>query len=280
MKSIKTLVRDIQALLKNNGPFNKEAVDGFASALSTKIVERLGERKGKPSLRLSNLGTSCNRKLWYSINRPELAEPLSASTRLKFLFGDILEEVLIFLSRASGHTVTREQEEVEVNGVRGHLDAFVDGELVDFKSASTYSFRKFRDGGLTSDDPFGYITQLGGYACGTSVRRGHFVVVDKTLGNLCLDTHDLPDTDYDKLIDDNREMLAWPQPPERGYKDEFDGKSGNRKLGVACSYCPFKSHCWPGLRAFNYAGRPVFLTKVERLPKVQELTLSEATQED
>ena len=61
---------------------------------------------------------------------------------IAFLFGDIVEEVVLFLARAAGHEVTDEQKEIEINGVRGHIDGRVDGLPVDVKSASSYSYRK------------------------------------------------------------------------------------------------------------------------------------------
>lgn len=277
MKHISTLVKDIQDRLTSGQPFEEGAVKQFGESLAKKLVDRLAREPDRPTLRLSNLGTPCERKLWYSINRPELAEPIGASARLKFLFGDILEEFLLFLARAAGHSVSREQEEVNLHGVKGHIDGFIDNELVDCKSASSFGFKKFEAGGPTrSDDPFGYLTQLDGYihadTSGDTVgTRGHFLAVDKQLGHIALSTHDKTDTDYEKLVAQKREMLEKPIPPPRGYHDEPDGKSGNRKLGIACSYCAYKQSCWPGLRSFVYSRGPVFLTHVARTPDVAEL---------
>lgn len=270
--SIKTLIPDIQKRITSGEPFDEETVVTFGKNLATKLANRLAETRGRPTLRLSNVGTPCERKLWYSINTPEAAAPLSASTRLKFLFGDILEEVVLFLARAAGHKVEKEQEAVHVSGVKGHIDAIVDGELVDVKSASTYSFKKFKEGGLKTDDAFGYLHQLGAYLSAVGGKRGHFIAVDKTLGNLTLDTHDKSDVNYEELVEHKKKIIALPEPPPRAYQDEADGKSGNRKLGIACSYCSFKQTCFPGLRTFAYSRGPVFLTKVDRVPDVPELT--------
>ena len=60
--------------------------------------------------------------------------------------------------------------------------------------------------------------------------------------------------------------------PERCYPDIPDGKSGNMKLSVPCSYCSFKEHCWPELRTFIYSNGPRYLTKVVRTPDVYEAT--------
>jgi len=189
-----------------------------------------------------------------------------------------LEELLLFLAEQSGHSVTARQEEVVINGVVGHIDAIIDGRLVDVKSASTFAFRKFKDNNLGSDDPFGYLDQIGAYhhALRDDPRltdRGvvSFLAVDKQLGHICLDTYVAPDKDYDALVTQKREMLAKADPPDRAFEPESDGKSGNEKLGTQCSYCDFKKLCHPQLRTFIYSNGPTFLTRVVREPKVPEI---------
>lgn len=279
-KRIEDLTQDIYALFKPDSKWqpDPEHIENFGRSLARHISNRASDERGTPSLRLSNLGTACDRKLWYSINTPEDGEDLSPATRIKFLYGDILEALLLFLAKEAGHLVEGEQDEVEVNGVLGHRDAVIDGRTVDVKSASTYSFRKFESNGLRSDDPFGYLAQLGSYvSTGRDDDRvqdkdvGSFLVIDKTLGNITLDTYAFGDVDYSKVADEKREMLAKPSPPPRTYTDEPEGKSGNMGLGVQCSYCAFKHKCWPGLRTFLYSTGPKYLTKVTREPNVVEV---------
>lgn len=226
---------------------------------------------------MSNLGTPCDRKLWYSVNKPELADRLPGYTSFKFLYGDILERVLLALAKLAGHTVEGEQTELEIGDVKGHRDAVVDGRLIDVKTATTHSFAKFRDHKLRSDDPFGYLTQIGAYLHAsqtddtvTEKGKASFIAIDKQLGHICIDTYEKDNVDYTALVDSKRAMVGSDEPPDRGFTDVPDGKSGNRKLGTECSYCPFKSTCWPGLRTFTYSNGPTFLTKVEREPKVEE----------
>lgn len=274
-KSIKTLVADIYDLFSGPGNFTSEGVSEFADGLSKRIASKLSEERGHPTLRLSNLGTPCDRKLWYSINKPELAEPLPPKTRIKFLFGDILEEMLLWLAKQAGHTVEREQEEVDLYGVKGHIDAVIDGSLVDCKSASSYSFTKFEEGLSNGSDGFGYLTQLDSYLHATPglehSDEGHFLVIDKQLGTLALDSHKKSKKYYYEVVQNKKEILDFPLPPSRTFTDLPDGKSGNRKLGVECSYCPFKQTCWPGLRTFAYSRGPVSLTRVVREPDVKEI---------
>lgn len=271
MKNVRTLVDDIYALLSRGAVFDKEHVREFGTALADKLSNRLSEERGPPTLRISNLGKPCKRQLWYSIKTPKLAEDLPPATRLKFLFGDVIEELMLFLAKAAGHTVEREQEEIEINGVKGHIDAVIDGELVDVKSASTFSFNKFKDHKLAEDDAFGYLTQIGSYGSKVGEGQNHFLAIDKTLGHVTLDSWDKSDEDYEEKVEDARAMLQSDIPPPRGYDDVPDGASGNRRLGVACSYCAFRGSCWPGLRTYAYANGPKFLTVVAREPKVNQV---------
>lgn len=283
MAKIETLVQDIYARLDSAEPFKEEDVSTFAKSLAAKLVNRLSEIRGATTLRLSNWASGCERQLWYKINMPETVEPLPPHVRLKFLIGDITEEVLFFLSRAAGHTVTGEQDELSIGSVKGHRDGLIDGELTDAKSASPFGFKKFATHGLGEDDSFGYLGQLESYLQSsrtdpelTRKDRAHFLALNKVSGEIVLDTWEFPDRDLTPLVDKKVEMLKSPRIPPRGYEPEPFGKSGNMKLPTVCSYCPVKAACHPGLRAFAYASGPVFLTVVRDLPRVPEIDLGAA----
>lgn len=291
MPQIETLIEDIQRLLtegkKDTNPVREQSsvrATDFGKRLAELLLSRLYGPARVPGLTLSQLGVP-DRKLWYQVNQSRVAEPLDASAILKFLYGDILEELLLFLAEEAGHDVQGRQDTIAVHGVKGHRDAVIDGRLVDVKSASSYSFQKFKDGRLAEDDPFGYRTQLDSYLAGsaddpvvTEKELASFLVVDKTLGHLCLDTHTKQEVDYSAVVSHKKTMLANSSPPEeKCYRPVPEGKSGNEKLSVGCSYCPFKKECWPGLRTFIYSSGPVYLTKVIREPKVYEVAVASDT---
>ena len=290
MKTIDTLVEDIYKILEKG----VEDVDCgvYGEEHTTVLEQRLATHgeEGPQRLRLSSIGKPCVRQLWYGLHAHLHREPLRPATRLKFLYGDLIETLLLELARKSGHLVEGEQDEILVNGIKGHRDCIIDGMLVDVKSASSYSFAKFKDGLRSEDDAFGYLTQLGSYLLGsrnddrvTYKNEAAFLVMDKVTGALCLDRHTFTEEDYVQLSDTiktRREELAQGSPlPGRGfdsinqYKPNKKGwVNGNKKLDVNCSYCDFKAHCWPELRTFMYAGgKPVFLTHVEEVPNVPEI---------
>jgi hypothetical protein len=279
-KTIDTLIKDIYALFdeKTNIEIDPELLKTFGESLAAKVGEKLQARSASTTLRMSNLGSPCERQLYYKVNDRAGEEPLTPNTYIKFLFGDILEELLLFLAAAAGHTVEGRQDNLSIGGIEGHRDAIIDGATVDVKSASTYSFRKFVDGTVVNDDPFGYIKQLGAYMEAgkddpriTQKNVGYFFAVDKQHGHLTLCPINKPKVDFEKLVEQKKASMASTTPPSRTYSDEPEGAKGNRKLGVNCSYCSFKTKCWPGLRAFGYSTGPKFLTVVKELPKVTEL---------
>lgn len=195
------------------------------------------------------------------------------------MYGEILELMLLFLAKEAGHEVTHLQEEVETDGILGHIDAIVDGVLVDVKSASPYSYKKFVSGEFLTDDPFGYLGQIGGYREVLGTDRAGFLVADKVSGDFHfaeVDSETLSRNKPAPRISHLKQVLASEVEPPRCYEDVEDGKSGNRKLSVSCSYCPYKFHCHrdanggEGLKVYAYASGPRFLTRVVKEPKVDK----------
>ena len=273
-RSVDQLVPDIYRLVTSEFEPKKENTEELAEGLKWAISEFFS-RKHSPTLRFSNIGTPCNRKLWYQINKPELGEELPGPTKLKFLIGVIWEVVLLFLAKEAGHTVTGVQGEVECEGIKGHRDAIIDGSIVDVKSASYRAFFKFLQNGLSSDDPFGYLDQINAYRQAsepelTDKDRVHFLAANKETGALHLDSYPKLEKDYAKVMREKKALVATKTLPPRDHEDVAEGKSGNRRLGSFCSFCDFKHTCWPGLRKFDYAKGPVYMTKVIKEPRVEQ----------
>lgn len=274
------MVEDIETLLVNGvDEVDDDCIGHFATSLASVIRERLKREAREPGLRMSNIGKPCDRALWYEINLSSEKEPLRAEHYLKFLYGDILEELMLFLAELAGHEVKGRQDEQEIAGIKGHRDAVIDGVIVDVKSASSNSFKKFANGTLAENDSFGYIGQIQSYLHAgqedeqvTDKTRAAFLVVDKTLGHITLDIHPKDENDWVETFEEKKTLVASEEIPERGFEPVPYGTSGNLSLGFNCSYCPFKRTCYPELRTFLYAHKPVDLVHVARLPLVPEIT--------
>lgn len=278
-KTIDTLVEDIYSLFTSNEPtkISANVLQEFAKDVTDAVVNALTEeRKPRNNLRLSMIGQPA-RKVWYSVRSTE-QEELDGSDYIKFLYGDILEALLVFLSKVSGHKVSDQQKQVVLNDVVGHQDAVVDNVLVDFKSASSFSFKKFTEGMVFKDDPFGYVAQLSAYAQANNAKEAGWIVIDKTTGQIAYcPVHQMEMINASQKIDYLRDAIKDSEPPSRCYDAVPDGKSGNMQLATGCNYCAYKFDCWSdanngkGLRAFQYANSVKYLTKVDREPNVPEL---------
>jgi len=283
MKTIDTLVADIYKLFSLD-PIQMEEkevdeyIDSFGEMLKKHIKEFLYEQpQSNGNLRLSAIGKP-DRQLWYGSKTTNQESTLKPSTRIKFLYGYILEELLLLLSSISGHKVEDQQKEVELEGVKGHHDAIIDGVVVDCKSASGRGFEKFRTNNLVNDDPFGYIGQISAYAEANGLDEAAFLAIDKSTGEICLSPlHSVEMINARSRIKHLKEIISNNNVPDRCYSAVPDGKSGNLKLPVGCVYCNYKRECWSdtnqgrGLRVFEYAKGKRYLVQVHKEPDVMEV---------
>lgn len=283
-KPLNTIVPDIYGLLENlsNGeplPITEEALDETMASMKEAILHWATPRPRDTdfTVRMSNVGKP-SRQMWFEKRDPSGRGDVDGATQIKFLYGHILEEIVLMLVRMSGHSVTDEQKEVTVNGIVGHMDCKINGQVVDVKSASKFAFNKFMKGTLADDDPFGYLGQLAGYEKAEGTDEGGFLVINKESGELCMyvpDDLDKPniDTKINTLLDE----LKLDTPPELCYTPIPDGKKGNMQLPKGCTWCKYKHDCHKdanngaGLRTFKYSTGYKYLTHVEAEPKVDEI---------
>ena len=282
-KRIDTVATDIKKLvagISNGKPANvtEENMDKFLTNIKEAFNSwnnPVREKDGK--LRMSILGKPA-RQLWYDRFSPKKTKDYDASLNLKFLYGHILEHLLLYLAELTGHKVADQQKKVEIDNIKGHIDATVDGEVCDVKSASSFSFKKFKTGELVGDDPFGYHAQLSGYETGMGTNGGGFLVMDKSSGDVCFYKPDeLAKPNVKNLIKTLKETLKRTTPPDRCYQLS-ETKGGNKSLPIGCQFCAHKWECYKdandgkGLRVFKYSNRYVYLAEVNRQPNVEEIT--------
>ena len=295
-KKIETLVEDIYHVLDATKDHEPDATASTEAAgrIGTEFIkatQKRDEPRSMGRLWASDLGKKCDRQHWYNFNEPEYGEKLSGHTKFKFLYGNILEESVLWLAEEAGHTVEGTQASVELplDGgwtVRGRIDAIIDGTLVDVKSTSSYGFKQYKDGIDASNDTFGYLSQLGFYhgfhddSLKCDPVAG-FVWIDKQNGHIAYTPANIPKpADIEQRA---RSIVSAIEGTEmeadRAYVPEPYGKSGNMKLPTACSYCSFKQRCWRdanggnGLRGYLYSHGPVWFTDISRPPNssVQEI---------
>lgn len=282
-KTIDTIVEDIYSLMKTKNTdksVDVEAeIDAFGEAMKDLMrkefvpgVKNWGNRSG---LRLSSIGKP-ELIQWFAQHKFS-GEHMQPHTLIKFMYGHLIEEMLLLLIKLSGHTVTDEQKECEVEGIKGHMDLKLDGVTTDIKSTTKFGLAKFKDGTLAANDSFGYVDQLKAYAESEGERKIAWLAMDKGSGKLALLQYDLDDKDhpmYEFYKGDIRDRVKHVKKsvgsesrPSRCASPVEDGKSGNLKLPTICSYCKYKTHCWPEVRGFYTGSGPKFLTTVVNVPK-------------
>jgi len=283
MKKLDTVVEDIYKEVSkiSDGKTLKvteKQLDEFAAGMKSAMKHWLTPREvKKPYLRMSNIGKP-ERQLWYDMKLDPKENIIDASTQIKFLYGHLLEEVVLFLVNLSGHKITDQQKEVKIKGIKGHMDCKIDGEVVDIKSASNFAFRKFKDGTLPNKDSFGYLAQLAGYEEAEQSTGGGFLAINKESGELSLfKPQSLDKPNIKQKIDTLNKQLKKKTPPARCHDTVPNGSYGNMQLPTECKWCPHKFVCHKdanegkGLRTFKYSTGLTYLTKVVRLPKVEEV---------
>lgn len=226
------------------------------------------------SIRMSEIGEPCIRKLYFKWFNPMLGLPPYADLPepflpVKFTYGDYIEELTLFLASESGHKVEDRQKEVELHPAGtdwyavGHMDAKIDGVVVDVKSAADVSFQKYRREGLNFDnDSFGYRWQIDAYATAEGTDRRAFIFTNKHDGHLHIidrtNEELLPVGERIRYIGEamtvNTELL--------GEKMPVKATRYGSQLNTVCSYCNFKYACYAGgIRGVIDKGRPAYFVE-------------------
>ena len=284
-KKLDTLVEDIYDKLSvlSDGKsldIDDKTIDAFGESMKEVLSQWANPRpRDSGTLRMSNIGKPM-RQLWYDMrSESKTTERIKPSVFIKFLYGHMLEEVLLMLIKIAGHEVTDEQKEVSVSGIKGHMDCVIDGEVIDIKTASGFAFKKFYNKTLAEDDIFGYLAQLAGYEAAMGTNKGGFLAMNKESGEIALyrpDSFDKPD--IKKKIKTVKKLIKIDTPPELCYNPVPDGAAGNMQIARGCTWCRHKFECHAdsnkgkGLRVFKYSNKYSYLTRVVKEPRVLEVT--------
>jgi len=300
-KSIDTLVPDIYDVFLKPHEISQENLDALGDNLKNCVkdaIVKAGEKR-VPTLRMSVIGKP-DRQIWYELNSKDTTkvtefgdldvfEP-NPEKYLKFLFGNILEELLVFLIKESGHSFAYAQEEVNIDGVLGHTDGVIDRVVSDIKTSSSFQFRnKWLNRSLLKskeNDPFGYVGQIAGYhqellkkyPDDVDPENVAWLVFNKETGELLLvkaDTMEL--INAEDRVSHLKKLLSKTTPPPEKCFTESTHDNGNREIHKSCGYCAFKTECYKssnngqGLRKFKYSNGIKYLSHVNKLPKVEEI---------
>ena len=258
-------------ILENVQSFLKMATDDSV-AVSDKLIDEFGEmckdafrkqftnkREKSFRARMSNIGKPlCQLQMEKSNAKPE-GQPYN--NKMRNTFGDLIEALAVTIIKASGIKVDSTQKSVSYNMDKSKIDGTYDIEIgnsiYDIKSASPYAFEhKFGDEGgfnsIVEDDSFGYLSQGYLYSESENKRFGGWIVINKSTGEWLVTETPTEDEKYKNiainLSKENLHALDEGKPFRRCFSDIEETfrkiPTGNRVLGIVCSFCPYKFPCW------------------------------------
>ena len=209
--------------------------------------------------RMSNIGKPlCQLQMEKSNAEPE-GQPYN--NKMRNTFGDLIEALAVTIIKASGIKVDSTQKSVSYNMDKSKIDGTYDIEIgnsiYDIKSASPYAFEhKFGDEGgfnsIVEDDCFGYLSQGYFYSESENIKFGGWIVINKSTGEWLVTETPTEDEKYKNiainLSKENLHALDEGKPFRRCFSDIEETfrkiPTGNRVLGIVCSFCPYKFPCW------------------------------------
>ena len=234
-----------------------ELIEEFGEACKSAFKKQFTEKRQENfSYRMSNIGKPlCQLQME---KKGIKGEGLPYNIKMRNLFGDLIEASAITIMKASGIEITDVQKQVKLGDeISGTLDIKIGGKVWDIKSASPYSFEnKFGDSGgfdaVVKDDAFGYVSQ--GFLYGEADKSDFagWIVINKSTGEWCVTETPQENSEYKKQAlkkaKDNIEALKNDKPFKRCFTDEeeffYKKPTGNKVLGISCSFCPYKKACW------------------------------------
>ena len=248
---------------KASVPISSTIVQEFGEACKQAFIKQfVDERETKFKTRMSNIGKPLCQLQMEKKGAPTETPPYNA--KMRFIFGDLIEALAVAILKASGIKIEEFQKKVKYkfdkDKIDGTYDVKIQNRIWDIKSASPYSFKyKFGDAGgfdaIVNDDPFGYVSQGYLYAKADGVNFGGWITINKSTGEWSVVETPVSDEMHSKKAikqaKDNLKALNDDAPFKRLYKDKeeyFNRKpTGNKVLGLECSFCPYKKSCWEDL---------------------------------
>ena len=264
IKSIKTLLKDVNNVLTRDEWFDELQSEGYCRELGHGVLQSLTRKDEVPRLRLSAMGDKCPRSLWASVHASSVQTKFRPNTKLIFHYGNVIEQLALALAKAAGHDVTGEQDELVLDGIQGHRDCVIDGCIVDVKSTTSKGLQTFKAGGVEEDIFLrSYLDQLDGYAVAsldddlvTNKTHAYIWAIDKQLGHMCLYEHRIRPERIRERIKSYKEIVSLREPPACTCGTITEKSTGNILLDIKASYNPFKYFCHPKLRTFIVKGKP------------------------
>lgn len=247
--------------LEGKAELSDELIEEFGEYCKDALRKQFTPNEKEFKIRASQIGKDI-RAQQCELLKCEKDEPFPYNLILKFLYGDILEGIVMTLLKASGVKIQDEQKAVSlpIGGVdlEGTYDVKINDKIYDIKSASDFMYNnKFSLGfnHVEEVDTFGYVTQLYIYAEAENCKVGGWIVINKTTGEIQVVETPLVDNKFRKkhlkLAEQNIKTLlntkslddvdkTLPTEPEK-----FSNKlTGRKVLHSDYKYFDYKKTLW------------------------------------
>ena len=258
------------ALTEQIAEHNKQSLEQWSSGEDSE--------KGRNPVTASS-ATKCVLSNWFSHNKFP-SEPLPGRAAATFRIGHLVEADLYCAAVLAGEEVSHFQHQMKATLGGWTSNAYIDflhkssidgkRRIVDVKTMSSYSYEKIFKRNQKMDDTFGYLGQFSVYAA-QGIKDG--IVDSPEVLVLCYNKNTghigeyLYEAEVSKveeahansaLVQKHTEYLPGQAPPfevdvgkmdanrpprPKGYEPELM-RNGDYKLGLQCSYCPYKFSCW------------------------------------
>ena len=257
----------MQKATRGEVTISPSAIMDFANECRDAIDKQINSRR-EFRIRMSGLGRPICQQI---LEREKHVEDMDYNAFFRFLFGDIVESVLVLIMEQADVEIVEKQKAVSLDiagqKILGTLDLILKDEMGvdkvwDVKSASEWAF-KFKYTGyggydkIKEDDPFGYVMQGHLYGEATGLPFGGWIVVNKSSGEIAMveapDWQEEDRKEYMKDAEVRVKRLLDPNPDfVKPFKSEFETykvkgeiiRTGNKTLPKICGMCGYRSHCW------------------------------------
>ena len=249
---------------KASVPISSTIINEFGEACKEAFRKQfVEERETEFRPRMSNIGKPlCQLQME---KKGVKADTPPYNTKMRFIFGDLIEALAIAILKSSGIKIDNFQKKVKYvfgeDEINGTYDVEIMDRIWDIKSASPYSFQyKFGEKGgfdaMLKDDPFGYVSQGYLYAGADDKEFGGWIAINKSTGEWSVVETPINDSEHKKKAieqaKNNAHALNTNQPFKRQFEDveEFFNRkpTGNRILAKECTFCAYKKPCWENLQ--------------------------------
>ena len=236
-------------------------IEEFGELCKKALEKQFSKREEGFRLRMSNIGKPlCQLQMEAMGVEGDLPD---YDFKMRMIIGDVLEAVIIALLQASGVEIKNKHQKVSLkvdgNEIHGEYDIELSDGIYDIKTVSPFAFdSKFNADDafdkINNSDSFGYVSQGYGYGLASKKPFKGWIAINKSTGQIAV--AEVPPNGKQKENTKNEirnvhKAISDERPFKRCFTDTeelyYKKPTGNRTLGIECSYCAFKSKCWDGL---------------------------------